>query len=283
MKDSAKRRKQSTGSTSTPGSLAGSSGVTGLPAFNDNYIWLIRQGTLAAVVDPGDAAPVLQELQQQRLQLRAILLTHHHNDHVGGVEALVARTGATVFGPASEKLPHCDRRLVDGDQVALPELDLNLQVLDVPGHTAGHIAYAGRAGGVDPLVFCGDTLFAAGCGRLFEGTPAQMHASLAKLSALPNATRVYCAHEYTMSNLRWALAVDPDNAALQAWHEQAKALREASTPTVPTLLELERQVNPFLRCGDAVVAASAAAQAGRPLNTEVEVFAALREWKNGFS
>src|SRR5690606_10463338 len=158
-----------------------------------------------------DAAPVMAALQQQRVQLRAILLTHHHKDHVGGVLELVERTGTTVFGPASEKLPHCDRRLSQGDRVTLPELALDPEVLDVPGHTAGHIAYAGRAGGVEPLVFCGDTLFASGCGRLFEGTPRQMHESLAKLAALPDETRVYCAHEYTLSNLAWARAVEPDN------------------------------------------------------------------------
>lgn len=281
MKDSVKRRKQSNGST-TAGTQSGTSGITGLSAFNDNYIWLIRQGTLAAVVDPGDAAPVLQALQQHRLQLRAILLTHHHNDHVGGVNELVARTGATVFGPAGETLPHCDRRLVEGDQVGLPELDLSLQVIDVPGHTAGHIAYAGRAGGVEPLVFCGDTLFASGCGRLFEGTPAQMHASLAKLNALPGATKVYCAHEYTLSNIRWALAVEPGNSALKTWHEQAQRLRDEAAFTIPTTLDLERQVNPFLRTAVPEVAAAAAAHAGLPLQSDIAVFAALREWKNNF-
>nr|WP_246013329.1 hydroxyacylglutathione hydrolase [Pigmentiphaga humi] len=256
--------------------------ITGLPAFNDNYLWLVRQGSLAAVVDPGDAAPVLAALQQQRLQLRAILLTHHHKDHVGGVLELVERTGATVFGPANEKLPHCDRRLGQGDRLTLPELDLDLEVLDVPGHTAGHIAYAGRAAGVEPLVFCGDTLFAAGCGRLFEGTPAQMKESLDKLAALPARTRIYCAHEYTLSNLAWAAAVEPDNAALRIWHQQARQLRDQGEPTVPTTLDLERQVNPFLRTAVPEVAAAAAAHAGKPLADETGVFAALRQWKNDF-
>jgi len=278
MKDSVKGSKRSAG-TQDGGPAAG---ITGIPAFNDNYLWLIRQGTLAAVVDPGDATPVLASLQQQRLQLRAILLTHHHKDHVGGVLELVERTGATVFGPAGEKLPHCDRRLVQGDRVALPELDLDLEVLDVPGHTAGHIAYAGRAAGVEPLVFCGDTLFASGCGRLFEGTPQQMKASLDKLAALPGKTRIYCAHEYTLSNLAWATAVEPDNPSLQVWHQQARHLRDQSQPTVPTTLDLERQVNPFLRAGVPEVAAAAAAHAGKPLADAVEVFAALREWKNNF-
>ena len=280
MKGSDKRQKQT--ASTTPGVPPGNSGITGLAAFSDNYIWLIRNGSLAAVVDPGQAAPVLQALQQQRLQLRAILLTHHHNDHVGGVTELVERTGATVFGPAGETLPHCDRKLVEGDQVALPELDLNLEVIDVPGHTAGHIAYAGRAGGVEPLVFCGDTLFATGCGRLFEGTPDQMTESLGKLAALPDDTRVYCAHEYTMSNIRWAKAVEPDNGALAQWHDQAQALRDSGTPTVPTTLALEREVNPFLRTDEPAVAAAAVTHAGRALATRTEVFAALREWKNTF-
>ncbi len=256
--------------------------MSGLKAFNDNYIWLVRRGSLAAVVDPGDAAPVLAALQQQRLQLRAILLTHHHNDHVGGVLELVENTGAVVFGPANERLPRCDRPLVQGDRVALPELDLDLEVLDVPGHTAGHIAYAGRAGGVSPLVFCGDTLFASGCGRLFEGTPEQMHDSLSKLAALPSTTQVFCAHEYTLSNLRWALAVEPDNGALKVWNEQAQHLRAEALATVPTTLDLELQVNPFLRTAQSGVAQAAAQHAGRPLSTQVEIFAALREWKNGF-
>jgi hydroxyacylglutathione hydrolase len=275
MKDSTKQGKPAAGDEA-------GAGVSGIPAFNDNYLWLVRQGRLAAVVDPGDAAPVLAVLQQQRLQLRAILLTHHHKDHVGGVLELVERTGATVFGPANETLPHCDRRLSEGDRVTLPELDLDLEVLDVPGHTAGHIAYAGRAGGVTPLVFCGDTLFASGCGRLFEGTPRQMKESLAKLAALPAKTRVYCAHEYTLSNLAWAAAVEPDNVTLEVWHNQARHQREQSQPTVPTTLDLERQVNPFLRTAVPEVAAAAAAHAGKPLKDEVEVFAALREWKNAF-
>ncbi|GAA4329014.1 hydroxyacylglutathione hydrolase [Pigmentiphaga soli] len=261
---------------------AAASPVCALRAFNDNYIWLVRHDTLAAVVDPGDAAPVLAALQRDGLRLHAILLTHHHNDHVGGVAELVQRTGATVFGPAGERLPHCDRRLAQGDRVTLPELDLDLGVLDVPGHTAGHIAYFGRAAGVEPLVFCGDTLFAAGCGRLFEGTPAQMHESLAKLAALPAATRVYCAHEYTLSNLRWAEAVEPGNGALAAWHGEARRLREADRATVPTTIGLELQVNPFLRTAVPAVAQAAARHAGQPLASQVDVFAALREWKNKF-
>ena len=252
-----------------------------LPALSDNYIWIIRQGRDAAVVDPGEAGPVQAALAAGGLQLRAILLTHHHGDHVGGVQELVAQTGATVYGPAGETLPHCDVRLAEGDTVRLPALDLDVTVLDVPGHTAGHIAYAGRAVGQDVL-FCGDTLFAAGCGRLFEGTPAQMFDSLGKFASLPESTLVCCAHEYTLANLRWALAVDPDNRPLAAWQARAVELRDRGLPTLPTSLALERDTNPFLRTAQHAVAQAASRFAGRALPGEVDVFAALRAWKNEF-
>ena len=189
--------------------------LTPVPAFDDNYLWLLDNGREALVVDPGDAAPVLAALDARGLTLAGILLTHHHGDHVGGVDALRAHLRGPVYGPAGEKLPEPVARLRGGDVIEL--LGLRLAVLDVPGHTAGHIAYfAAVVPGGDPLLFCGDTLFSAGCGRLFEGTPAQMHASLQSLAALPGATRVCCAHEYTLSNLRFAREVDPGNAALAA-------------------------------------------------------------------
>jgi len=252
-----------------------------LPAFTDNYIWLVRQGADAAVVDPGQADPVLEALRAQGLRLRAILLTHHHADHVGGVEALSQATEAVIYGPARETLPRCDVRLNGGNAVRLPGLGLDLAVLDVPGHTAGHIAYCGQAAG-RRVAFCGDTLFAGGCGRLFEGTPAEMHDSLSRLAALPPDTQVCCAHEYTLANLRWALAVEPGNRALQEWHGQASRLREAGRPTLPSSIALELDTNPFLRVAQADVAQAASRWSGRPLEGPVEVFAALREWKNQF-
>lgn len=182
-----------------------------VPAFADNYIWLLRRGACAAVVDPGDAAPVLSCVREQRLRLTAIVATHHHADHVGGAAELRAHFDVPMFGPAGESIPTVTQQLREGDAIVVPGIDLALRVLDVPGHTAGHIAYVG-----DGTLFCGDTLFACGCGRLFEGTAAQMHASLAKLAALAPETRVYCAHEYTLANIRFALAVEPDNAALIA-------------------------------------------------------------------
>jgi len=252
-----------------------------LPAFSDNYIWLVRQGSDATVVDPGQAAPVLDFLRAEGLRLRAILLTHHHADHVGGVNELSQAFDVTIYGPAHETLPRCDIRLGAGDAVRLPELGLDLSVLDVPGHTAGHIAYWGRAAG-RPVAFCGDTLFAGGCGRLFEGTPAQMHDSLGQLAALPPDTQVCCAHEYTLANLRWALAVEPGNRALQEWHERACLLRQADRPTLPSSIALELDTNPFLRVAQADVALAASRWSGRALKGPVEVFAALREWKNQF-
>ena len=253
-----------------------------VPAFTDNYIWAVIRGGQAAVVDPGEAGPVLQCLQARGLELRAILLTHHHGDHVGGVMELIRATGATVYGPAGEDLPHCDVLLAEDDRVVLPELSLDMTVLDVPGHTAGHIAYYGQIGHESPVLFCGDTLFMAGCGRLFEGTAEQMDQSLAKLRVLPEGTQVCCAHEYTLSNLRWALAVEPDNRAAQQAQEQARRQRESHLPTLPSSIGQELQINPFLRTRHPLVIQAASAWAGSPLQSSVDVFAALRQWKNEF-
>ncbi|MCC2597003.1 hydroxyacylglutathione hydrolase [Pusillimonas sp. MFBS29] len=253
-----------------------------VPAFTDNYIWLVCKDGHAVVVDPGQSAPVQAVLDEHNLVLDAILLTHHHADHVGGVLALQQRTGATVYGPASEKLPACDHRLQEGDTVQFPAVGLQLSVLDVPGHTAGHIAYFGTLPSGKPLVFCGDTLFAAGCGRLFEGTPAQMLNSLGKLRALPPETLVCCAHEYTLANLRWALQVEPGNPVLQQRWKADSQLRSDGVPTLPSTMALELDTNPFLRVSQTSVAKAAADYAKARLDTSVDIFACLREWKNNF-
>lgn len=252
-----------------------------IPAFSDNYIWLLREGARAVVVDPGDAAPVRTCLEREGLRLAAILVTHHHGDHVGGIEALAGAGDVPVLGPAREAIPCRTHALADGDEVPLPGFAATLRVLDVPGHTDGHVAYAGTVDAV-PVAFVGDTLFAAGCGRLFEGTAAQMAASLARLAALPPATRIHCAHEYTLANLRFARAVEPGNAALAERELRERARRERGLPTLPSILAEELATNPFLRCACPEVAASAAHRAGVPPEDAVAVFAALRAWKNAF-
>jgi hydroxyacylglutathione hydrolase len=255
--------------------------IESLCAFSDNYIWLITNGASAIVVDPGQSAPVVQALQQRSLKLNAILLTHHHQDHVGGVSDLVNLTGAMVYGPAGEVLPVCDVPLIEGDLIQDSELQMSLSVLDVPGHTAGHIAFTGEIDG-RRVLFCGDTLFAAGCGRLFEGTAAQMTDSLAKLAALEGDTSVYCAHEYTLSNMRWARAVEPNNLALQNWQVHAEQQRSEGQPTLPSSIGQELSCNPFFRTQQPEVAQAASIWAQRTLETPVDIFAALREWKNNF-
>ncbi|HUH87741.1 MAG TPA: hydroxyacylglutathione hydrolase [Pusillimonas sp.] len=256
--------------------------LTPVPAFSDNYIWVLENSGRALVVDPGEAAPVEAYLKQNKLSLDAILLTHHHPDHVGGAQALKQLTGAKVYGPLGETLPVCDTRLKEDDEIFIDGVGLRLTVLDVPGHTAGHIAYFGYMDEQTPLVFCGDTLFAAGCGRLFEGTPAQMVNSLSKLKELPLETLVCCAHEYTLSNIRWALQVEPENIALQRRWESAQKLRNEGLPTVPSTIGLELETNPFLRPLQEDVVTSAQAYAKTPLDSAVSVFACLREWKNSF-
>lgn len=253
--------------------------VTAIPAFADNYLWLIHDRQHAVVVDPGDAAPVEAALAQLDLTLDAILLTHHHGDHAGGVADLLATRDIPVYGPAREQIAGVTVRLSEGDQVLLPTLSLELAVLDVPGHTAGHIAYVAQT---EHWLFCGDTLFAGGCGRLFEGTPAQMTASLAKLAALPDDTAVYCAHEYTLSNLRFALAAEPGNAALAARHSLEQQRRAQGEATVPSLLSIEKQTNPFLRYREPAIIARLQAEGRLQGSDPVAAFAALREWKNSY-
>jgi len=246
-------------------------------AFQDNYIWIMRRGGNAAAIDPGDAAPVLDYLRNERLRLTAILNTHHHADHVGGNAELLRHFDVPVYGPADPRIAEVSRGLRDGDRCALAEYGIEFAVIEIPGHTRTHIAFYG-----DGMLFCGDTLFACGCGRLFEGTPQQMHDSLTRLAALPGATRVYCGHEYTLANLRFARAVEPDNPALAQWEHAAKAQRAHGEPTLPSTLARETSANPFLRCTEPAVIAAASRHAGRPLVDPVGVFGVLREWKNDF-
>lgn len=252
-----------------------------IPAFVDNYFWLIHNGKSAIIVDPGDAAPVQACLKQHQLQLSAILLTHHHADHIGGVADLV-RPSVAVYGPLADqrsgRIPHITEGCQQGDVVS--ELNLRFEVIDVPGHTSTHIAfYCAELASL----FCGDTLFAGGCGRLFEGTPAQMVNSLHKISALPLDTDIYCAHEYTLANLRFALAVEPDNQTLQNRFKQVCAARDQQLATVPSQLDLELQTNPFLRCTTSEIIHTLKSKHKVAETTdEVSLFAALRQWKNVF-
>ena len=254
--------------------------IIAIPAFNDNYIWLIRQGGNAAVVDPGDAAPVLDYLAREELELTAIVTTHHHADQVGGNKALLARYDVPVFAPLREDIPGATQALREGERIGVPGVGVTLDVLDVPGHTKGHIAYVGDIGGA--VLFCGDTLFAAGCGRLFEGTADEMWSSLSKFARLDPATHVHCAHEYTLANLRFAAAVEPANDAVAARTVAESAKRARGVPTLPSTIALELATNPFLRAGESAVRGAAEAHAGTALPRAVDVFATLREWKNTF-
>ena len=255
--------------------------VTPLPAFADNYLWLLHRDGAAAVVDPGDGEVVLAALRRLGLRLEAVLVTHHHPDHVGGLPALRREWDVPVYGPRAEadKIPGLTHLLDDGDEVELPGLGLRLAVLAVPGHTLGHIAYHEAA---QRLLFCGDTLFVSGCGRLFEGTARQLYDSLQRLSRLPGDTAIYCAHEYTLSNLDFARTAEPDHTGLEDEIERMQALRASGRPTVPSSLKRELAFNPFLRCGVPAVARAAAAHAAAELAGEVQVFAELRRWKDSY-
>ena len=254
--------------------------VLAIPAFKDNYLWLVHDGTNAAVVDPGDAQPILDALAQHKLSLAAILLTHHHADHIGGVPQLLQHARVPVFGPRNDGISAVTQPLSEGDEVSVPGLDLSVRVLEVPGHTLGHIAYVADQA---RWLFCGDTLFAGGCGRMFEGTPAQFTESLGKLAALPDDTLVFCAHEYTLSNLRFAQTVEPGNTALAQRVEAEAAKRAHDEPTVPSTIGLEKATNPFLRYREPEIIGSLVQQKGFDAGAPpVMAFAALREWKNTF-
>ena len=252
-----------------------------VPAFSDNYIWLIEspaaKSSLVAV-DPGEAEPVIAALGSRGASLAAILLTHHHPDHIGGVSQLKKLwPAAAVIAPDDPRIEYPTRTVHDGERCELPDLGLGFEILHVPGHTVSHIAYWGHG-----ALFCGDTLFSAGCGRMFEGTPKQMNASLNRLAALPPQTAVYCGHEYTAANLKFALNVEPANAAALDYRARVASLREAGKPSLPSTLGLEIKVNPFLRCGESSVREAAAKHAGHPLKESADVFGTLRAWKDNF-
>lgn len=254
--------------------------VTPIPAFNDNYIWAIAdpKGPRIAVVDPGDAAPVRHYLEQRGLSLAAILVTHHHADHTGGVNELAREFEVPVYGPAKSPFGGIDRPLADGESVEL--FGQTLEVREVPAHTLDHISYFNA--GEPSQLFCGDTLFLAGCGRLFEGTAAQMQQAMDYFRTLPDDTEIYCTHEYSLSNLAFAAAVEPDNADIGASIERCRALRASDQPTLPSHIGTEKRINPFMRTAVASVRESAGRHAGKSLSDATETLAVIREWKNHY-
>lgn len=254
-----------------------------LPALSDNYIWLLSDdGGRALIVDPGEAGPVCAAIAHDQLSPVAVLLTHHHRDHIGGTDQLLQQwPGLTVIAPEDDRISVPARRVVEGESVRVA--DWNVQVMQVPGHTLSHVAYLVQAPDQAPILFCGDTLFSLGCGRLFEGTPQQMQDSLARLAALPDDCQVCCGHEYTVANAVFAAQVEPGNTVLQAHTRQIHVLREQQRPTLPTSLELERACNPFLRWDSPEVQNAVTARLGHPPTDPVETFAELRRWKDGFT
>ncbi|MGH1461754.1 MAG: hydroxyacylglutathione hydrolase [Neptuniibacter sp.] len=254
--------------------------VTPIPAFNDNYIWAIAlpDNNKIAVVDPGDATPVLNYLQSNQLELAAILITHHHNDHTGGVDQLRESFNVPVYGPASSPFAGITNPLSNDDKISL--FGNVLSIKEIPGHTLDHISYFSDQ--TQPQIFCGDTLFLAGCGRLFEGTAKQMLSAMAYFKTLPENTEVYCTHEYSLANLAFALAVEPNNRSIAEAIQNCESMRQQDIPTLPSSIAQEKQINPFMRTQHADVISAAQKFSGAALNEEVEVFASIREWKNQF-
>ncbi|MEH6551988.1 MAG: hydroxyacylglutathione hydrolase [Pseudomonadales bacterium] len=255
--------------------------VEPISAFSDNYIWLIRRDNKAWVVDPGDASPVIDRLEQLSIDLEGILITHHHFDHTGGIDGLRRQyPQLQLITPPSENIPQEALHVRAGDEIQV--LGTNFSVLAIPGHTLDHIAYFAARDNSEPLLFCGDTLFAGGCGRVFEGTNPMMHQSLQLLAQLPPATQVFCAHEYTMANLNFALAVEPDNQKLKQRIERDGLSREENRPTVPSSLALELETNPFLRCEEPQIISAMHARSTLVDTSAAAVFGAIRQWKNDF-
>ncbi len=254
-----------------------------IPAFTDNYIWLLHNKKHAVVIDPGDAQPVIDALEQNNLTLSSILITHHHDDHIGGVEKLMDYSNkscankncapVSVYAPKYENYAFAHTALAENDVVDLPEIDERFSVMWLPGHTLGHIAYYN-----ENLLFCGDTLFSAGCGRLFEGTPQQMLQSLNRLKRLNSATKVYCTHEYTAKNIEFALTVEPDNQTLIARQAAVQQLREQQLPSLPSTIELELATNPFLRCNQTTIWQNSQAKT----HDDLAVFTAIRALRNHY-
>jgi hydroxyacylglutathione hydrolase len=250
--------------------------ITAIPALKDNYIWAIHDDHRVAVVDPGEAAPVLAFLKARGLQLDSILCTHRHNDHIGGIAKLREVYNVPVYGRRHPDNPHITHDLREGGQLKLDAFGILFDVIEIPGHLDDHIAFI-----APDTLFCGDVLFGAGCGRNFEGTPAQLHHSLQRLAQLPDSTRVYCAHEYTAANLRFALACEPDNVAIQQRVAATQQLRATNQITLPSTIALEKATNPFLRCTQPELI-RILQQRGLTDTSELGVFTALREWRNRF-
>ncbi|WP_114325910.1 hydroxyacylglutathione hydrolase [Candidatus Colwellia aromaticivorans] len=260
--------------------------ITPIKAFSDNYIWAITNKQVATLVDPGDASVCIEFLEKNQLILSSILITHHHSDHTGGINKLVEycqqkQWSLTVYGPANENIPLCDVKLTENDTVVLDEFNINFRIIDLPGHTAGHIAYFANDH-LTPILFCGDTLFSGGCGRLFEGSPEQMLNSLTKLANLPEHTQVYCTHEYTQANLAFALTVEPKNQALVDYNKKVNELRSKGHATIPSTIQLEKQINPFLRCNKQTIQASAQQFSADAKATSQDTFTTIRRWKDQF-
>jgi hydroxyacylglutathione hydrolase len=251
-----------------------------VPVFSDNYVWVLeREGSdEVAVVDPGDGSPVIEAVLDRGLRIAAVLLTHHHHDHVGGLAGVIRQFHPAVFGSGGDGVPGLDRPLEDGGTAALPFLDIDLDVVALPGHTSRHLGYVG-----EKIAFVGDTLFAGGCGRVFEGTTDQMHDSLSRLASLVPETKAYCAHEYTVVNLRFGLLVEPGNESMSERLAAAETARAAGQPTVPSTIGYELETNVFLRCSEPGVVAAAEEHAQRDLSPGAEVFGVIRGWKDGWS